>query len=64
MSTESPLPLPLPQVPQDPQILIQELKLFPNNVIEIFLVTAAQDIEIVSPIFNSAYTQEQFPEFE
>lgn len=62
MSTESPLPL--PQVPQDPQILIQELKLFPSNVIEIFLVRAAQDIEIVSPIFNSAYTQEQFQEFE
>lgn len=63
--TESPLLL--FQAPQDPQILIHELKWYHNisqYVIEFFLLTAAQDIETVSSNFSSAYTQEQFQEFE
>lgn len=38
--------------------------ILPDNVIELFLVTTAPDTEIVSLIFSSAYTWEQFQEFE
>ena len=53
-----------PKLPKSSSKSLNNTIIFLDNVIELFLVTAAWEIQMVSPIFSAAYTQEQLQESE
>lgn len=53
-----------PKLPKSSSRRLNSTIIFLDNVIELFLVIAAGEIQMVSPIFSAAYIQEQLQESE
>lgn len=53
-----------PKLPKSSSRSLNSTIIFLDNVIELFLVIAAGEIQMVSPIFTAAYIQEQLQESE